>query len=44
MGETIKYVIACGCRGCLDEPIAYIDDSRPVGGEVTITAPTSGEK
>jgi hypothetical protein len=30
MGEEIKYVIACGRRGSLDEPIAYVDDSRPI--------------
>ncbi len=44
MAEAIKYVVACGCRGSLDEAIAYIDDSRPIGGEVTITAPTPEEK
>jgi hypothetical protein len=43
MNEAIKYVIACACRGALDDPIAYIDDNRPTG-KVTIAAPTPGEK
>jgi hypothetical protein len=40
---AIEYVVGCGCRGAL-EPIAYIDDKRPIGGRVTVTAPTPEEK
>ena len=35
MGEQIKYVVVCDCTG-RREPVALIDDGRPVGGSVTV--------
>ena len=35
MGEPIRYVIGC----CSDNPLAYIDDNRSSGGELSISAP-----
>jgi hypothetical protein len=43
MAEAIKYVVVCGCSGSI-EPIAFINDDRPIGGDVTITAARPGEK
>jgi hypothetical protein len=34
MAEPIKYVVVC----CTGQPLAYIDDSRPIGGPLTVTA------
>jgi hypothetical protein len=35
MAEGIKYVVGC----CSDNPLAYIDDNRSTGGELSISAP-----
>ena len=37
MPEPIKYVVVCSCSGPV-EPIAYLDDERPVGGALTVDA------
>ena len=34
MAEPIKYVVVC----CTGQPLAYIDDNRPIGGSLTVTA------
>jgi hypothetical protein len=35
MAEPTKYVVVC----CTGHPLAYLDDDRAVGGELTVTAP-----
>ncbi len=37
--EAIKHVVACGCTGQM-EAVAYIDDNRPIGGSIVVSAPT----
>ncbi len=37
MAGVIKYVVACACDGKI-EPVAYIDDTRPTGGSLTVIA------
>jgi hypothetical protein len=43
MAEPIRYVVVCACGGQI-EPVTYIDDSRPVGSAVTVTAPDPAMK
>jgi hypothetical protein len=38
MAERIAYVVVCKCTGSA-EPVALIDDGRPVGGPLTIRGP-----
>ncbi|BBY67918.1 hypothetical protein MPRI_01050 [Mycobacterium paraintracellulare] len=47
MGETIRYVVVCGCTGSI-EPIAFIEDHRPsehpqsaLRGFITVTGPST---
>ena len=40
---AINYVVACGCTGQM-EAVAYIDDNRPIGGSITVLAPTPEAK
>lgn len=37
MTEAIHYLVVCKCTGQI-EPIAYIDDNRPIGGRVDVMA------
>lgn len=41
--EPIRYVIVCACGGHI-EPVAYIDDNRPIGSAITVTAPDPAMK
>jgi hypothetical protein len=41
--EAIRYVVVCGYAGEI-KPLAYIDDNRPVGGAITVTAPDPAMK
>jgi hypothetical protein len=41
--EAINYVVVCACTGQI-EAIAYIDDNRPIGGSITVTAPDPAMK
>jgi hypothetical protein len=38
IGEPIRYVVVCACTGHI-EALAYLDDDRPAGGALTVTAP-----
>ena len=38
MTEPIRYVVVCGCAGEI-KALAYIDDNRPAGDAITVTAP-----
>ena len=38
VAEPIRYVIACSCH--TEQPVAYIDDLRPGGGPITVSAAT----
>jgi hypothetical protein len=40
---AIKYVVVCACGGQA-EAVAYIDDNRPIGGSITVSAPTPQNK
>jgi hypothetical protein len=37
MAEAVRYLVVCKCTGRI-EPIAYIDDNRPTGGRVAVSA------
>lgn len=43
MKEPIRYVVVCGCTGCI-EPVAYINDNRPIGAALTVTGTTLESK
>ena len=38
MTEAIKYLVVCSCTGKI-EPVAYLDDDRPIGGALRVDAP-----
>ncbi|WP_322860104.1 hypothetical protein U8D42_12785 [Mycobacterium europaeum] len=43
MAEPIRYVVVCTCTGEA-EPLAWVDDERPAGGQVTVrSAPNAGQ-
>jgi hypothetical protein len=42
MAEAIEYVVVCACDGKI-EPVAYIDDNRPTGGAVVVSAAADPE-
>ncbi len=43
MAEALGYVVVCACDGRI-EALAYIDDNRPAGGSITVSAPTPENK
>jgi hypothetical protein len=43
MAESLSYVVVCACTGQM-EAVAYIDDNRPIGGSITVSAPTPDSK
>jgi hypothetical protein len=41
--EAINYVVVCA-RDHQMEAVAYVDDNRPIGGSITVSAPTPEAK